>query len=174
MPGVLLLRRSGRDWTIYEGLLRPISIAVTFVCVSVSMVFFRSSTIKSSMNFITGLLGFNGVSLPDKVLSALGPIGRGLKAHGVTPDLWSVHDFGMMTVLIPFLLFVALACPNTLQILDGHEPALGFTSGRTNWLKKRLALKWDTSLRWAILVSITAMLGIIFIGNYSEFLYWQF
>ena len=74
---------------------------------------------------------------------------------------------------IVVLLFVALACPNTLQILACYEPALGVKRQATKLVFGRI-VEWEASLPWAIAVSVIAAIAIGSIGGPSEFLYWQF
>ena len=70
-------------------------------------------------------------------------------------------------------MFVALACPNTLQILARYEPALGVKSQSIKFPIGRI-VEWDASLPWAIAVSVIAAVAIVSLGGPSEFLYWQF
>ena len=71
----------------------------------------------------------------------------------------------------PFSCFVALACPNTLQILARYKPALGANPQST---KFRLEGRIVASLSWAIAVSVIAEMAIVSLRGPSEFLYWQF
>jgi hypothetical protein len=80
----------------------------------------------------------------------------------------------MMTAWTGTLLLIVLTVPNTLQILDRYEPALGVGSGAAGKQIRGAALAWNPSLAWAIVVSTMAALGIFHLGDHSEFLYWQF
>jgi hypothetical protein len=75
---------------------------------------------------------------------------------------------------ILFLMFIALACPNSLQILASYEPALGVRprAGEKRFIAR--AVEWRPSLPWAIGVSAIAATAIYSVGGQSEFLYWQF
>jgi hypothetical protein len=70
-------------------------------------------------------------------------------------------------------LFIALACPNTLQILARYEPALGVKPRAPGGVSLS-AIEWNTSLAWTVGISAIAVISIFFIGGKSEFLYWQF
>ena len=74
-----------------------------------------------------------------------------------------------------FLLFIALLCPNTLDILAPYEPALGWKTqpNRPAFLNFKIPA-WGPSLPWAVAVSIVAAVAIFSTGGPSEFLYWQF
>jgi alginate O-acetyltransferase complex protein AlgI len=91
----------------------------------------------------------------------------------VVAESWSLRDFAKTIIWISVLTFVALACPNTLQILSRYEPALGVTLQSAK-LPTGSLMEWNASLPWAIGVSLIAAIGIISIGGPSEFLYWQF
>ena len=78
-----------------------------------------------------------------------------------------------LAIWIFVLMFVALACPNTLQILSRYEPALGVKPQQTEQGIARL-LEWNASLPWALAVSGIAAIAIVSISGPSEFLYWQF
>ena len=76
---------------------------------------------------------------------------------------------------IAILLFIALVCPNTLQILAPYEPALGVKPQSTAPVIGKIRIPaWAPSLPWAIAVSIIAAFATLSIGGPSEFLYWQF
>jgi hypothetical protein len=73
------------------------------------------------------------------------------------------------------LLFIALACPNTLQILARNEPALGIKPQPKGLTLGRIRVtEWSPSLPWAIAMSAVAAIAIVSVGGPSEFLYWQF
>jgi hypothetical protein len=72
-------------------------------------------------------------------------------------------------------MFVALACPNTLQILARFEPALGVKPRPAKLALGGFGIaEWSPSLPWAIVMSAVAAIAIVSIGGPSEFLYWQF
>jgi alginate O-acetyltransferase complex protein AlgI len=164
------------DRLSYERVMNPVGWLLTFLAVAVAMIFFRSPTIMSAVDLVRGLIGQNGVALPQVIYNHLGPL-AGLLHHAgvasVSPELWSGKDFGWMVMWIFALMFIALACPNTLQILDRYEPALGVKTRLpdTGVLK---ALRWNTSLGWTIGISAITVISMLSISGKSEFLYWQF
>jgi alginate O-acetyltransferase complex protein AlgI len=164
------------DRRSYERFMQPTGHLLTFISVAAAMVFFRSPTVTSAIDLIKGMLGLNGVALPQAIYDHLGPLAAWLHRAGVadvSPELWSGREFGTMVMWILLLMFIALACPNTLQILAQYEPALGVKPDAAGLARRRI-IEWDTSLPWAIGVSIVAAIGILSLGSYSEFLYWQF
>ncbi len=162
--------------TSYERIAQPLGNIIVLISVAVSMVFFRSPTIMSANDLVKGLIGINGIALPEGVYNHLGPIAEWLHRLGVTsvgPELWSSIAFGKMVAGIVALMVIALAFPNTLQILARYEPALGVRPTMADMAGRRV-IEWNASLPWAIGVSIIAAMGILSLQGHSEFLYWQF
>jgi alginate O-acetyltransferase complex protein AlgI len=160
----------------YERLMLPLGRLLTFTSVAVAMVFFRSPTLTSAFDLIKGLIGHNGVALPQDVFDHLGPLAGWLHRGGVVsvgPELWSGQEFARMVIWIFVSLLIALTCPNTLQILARYEPALGVKPLAAKFADRRL-VEWDPCIGWAIGMSIITAMGIFFVGGQSEFLYWQF
>ncbi len=165
--------RLWRDRQRYVRIMRPVGFVLTFLAVTAAMVFFRSATIASATDLVKGMIGLNGIGLPQDLFDHLGPLAQKLPAVGVVAESWSLRDFAKTVVWISVLMFVALACPNTLQILARYEPALGVTSQSAKPPIGSI-VEWNASLPWAIAVSAVAAIAIISIGGPSEFLYWQF
>jgi len=140
--------------------MKPAGWALTFVTVTTAIVFFRASTVTSAMDLVKGVFGLNGFSLPHGV-------GAIAQTYGT-----DIEKAAMWTAA---LLFIALICPNTLQILALYEPALGVKPQSTAPVIGRIRIPtWGPSLPWAIAVSIVAAIAIVSVGGPSEFLYWQF
>src|SRR5271157_1930900 len=149
-----------RDRASYERIMKPAGWALTFVSVTTAMVFFRASTVKSAVDLVKGVFGLNGVALQ-----------HGAQAIAETYGT----DLQKTAMWIAILLFIALVCPNTLQILAPYEPALGVKPQSTApVIGKFKTPAWGPSLPWAIAVSAIAAIAIVSIGGPSEFLYWQF
>jgi hypothetical protein len=104
--------------------------------------------------------------LPHAVLAHLGAHFAGVgwvheDAGGASALL---HALGWVSVL----LVVALACPNSMQILAGYRPALGIRAGEPAWFS------WQPRAVWAIGAGVVGVAGFLSLGQLSEFLYWQF
>jgi alginate O-acetyltransferase complex protein AlgI len=167
----VIAARLWRNRMSYVRFMKPAGWVLTFVSVTAAMVFFRSLTMTSAVDVVKGLIGLNGIALPQALFDRLGPLGAALHGLGVIgAKSWSNRDFAETVIWISVLMFVALACPNTLQILSRYEPALG--------VKPQLGigriLEWGASLPWAIAISAIAAVAIVSIGGPSQFLYWQF
>jgi alginate O-acetyltransferase complex protein AlgI len=146
---------------------------LTFLSVIAAMVFFRSPTMTSAIDLVRGIIGLNGIGLPEALFGHLGPLAERLHGAGVIAESWSLPDFAKTALWISLLMFVALACPNTLQILAPYEPALGVTAQSAK-LRAGSIVQWNASLPWAVAMSAVAAIAIISVGGPSEFLYWQF
>ncbi len=152
--------RHWRDRVSYDRIMKPAGFVLTFVSVTTAMVFFRASTVRSAVDLVKGVIGLNGFSLPHGV--------------GAIPQTYGT-DVEKAAMWTAALLFIALVCPNTLQILAPYEPALGVKSQSTVPVIGRIRIPtWGPSLPWAIAVSTIAAIAIVSIGGPSEFLYWQF
>jgi alginate O-acetyltransferase complex protein AlgI len=160
----------------YDRVMKPAGLVLTFVSVTTAMVFFRAPTMTSAIDLVKGIIGLNGIALPQALFDHLGPLTSALHGIGViAAESLSSQDFVKTAIWICFLMFVALACPNTLQILARYEPALGVKPQPTKLAIGRIKIvEWGPSLPWAIAVSAIAGIAIVSIGGPSEFLYWQF
>jgi hypothetical protein len=168
----VIAARLWSDKRNYDRFMTPAGVVLTLIAVTSAMIFFRSPTMGSAIDMVKGLIGLNGVGLPENLLTRLGSLGQRLHAAGVVAESMSVQDFSKTLIWTLFLMFIALACPNTLQLLSHYEPALGVTAQTAKFPFSKV--QWAPSLAWAIAVSVVGAIAIISIGGPSEFLYWQF
>ena len=147
---------------------------MTFIAVVVAMVLFRSSTLGSALGLLEGMAGLNGVTLPRTIFDHLGPFAAGLQGLGVIADASSGQAFTALAMWIFAAMFIVLALPNTLQILDQYEPALGIKPQQVSANFFGKTFRWHVSFAWAIGMSVVVALGVTSLGGPSEFLYWQF
>src|ERR1700704_4931767 len=144
------------DRTGYARIMKPTGLVLTLAAVFASMVFFRSPTVSAAIDLAKGMIGLNGVSLPLAVYERLGPLAGWLEGMGVVQQPWGGQDFLRMAIAIPILMFVVLACPNTLQILARYEPAIGVKSRPADTVVGRRMVEWNPSVGWAIGISAMA------------------
>ena len=162
------------DRQSYERIIKPAGCVLTFGAVTIAMIFFRSATIMSALDLLKGIIGLHGIALPQSFFDHVGPLATVFQSVGVSADVsWSGDVFTKTAIWIFVLLFIALACPNTLEILGRYEPALGVKRQSAKFVFGRVP-EWGTSLPWAIAMSVVAALAIGSIGGPSEFLYWNF
>ena len=162
------------DKQSYARFMEPAGFVLTFVCVAASMIIFRATSMDSAINLLKGMIGLNGLALPSSVLDHLGPLAGWLGEAGVARGLEPGVEINQIVPWILALTFIALACPNTLQILARYEPALGVKAPASESSAWRRAIAWSASPAWAIVLSVVAAVGILHLGGQSEFLYWQF
>jgi alginate O-acetyltransferase complex protein AlgI len=149
-----------RDRAAYARLMKPVGFVLTFVAVTIAMVFFRATTVRSAVDLVKGAFGLNGISMPHGAAAIAATYGTDIK-HAA---MWVV-----------ILLFIALVCPNTLEILAPYEPALGVKPASTAPIIGGFRIPaWGPSLPWAVAISVIAAVAIFSTGGPSEFLYWQF
>jgi alginate O-acetyltransferase complex protein AlgI len=168
--------RLWRRREIYDRLMQPVGFILTFVSVTTAMIFFRATSMTSAIDITKGIFGWNGIALPQVFFDRGGLLINTLHRVGVTADSsWSGKDFTVTAIWVFILLFVALACPNTLQLLGRYEPALGVSprSGKLT-IGKIGVTNWSPSIGWAIAMSVIAAVAIGSIGGPGEFLYWHF
>jgi D-alanyl-lipoteichoic acid acyltransferase DltB (MBOAT superfamily) len=158
----------------YERFMLPTGFVLTFAAVVFGMVLFRATSGEAASAILKGMIGMNGISLPQQLLDRLGPLAGQLQRFVAVNTEQSLMDFALGVSWVGSLLFVALALPNTLEIMARYEPALGVKSGPGDRVGLTRLFTWGTTLPWALAVSALAAMAIIQLGGNSEFLYWQF
>lgn len=164
--------RLGQDLTRSTWMGRTAGTAVTFCAVVVAWVFFRASSFDAAIGMLEAMAGTNGVSLPEAFAPAIGGLHGPLEALGVKFTLGGGGQFASTYGWAIALSLVAFLAPNTQEIMRRWRPALDdvpVTEGRA---AARLA--WNPSVRWAALMSLVALAGILSLSHPSEFLYFQF
>jgi alginate O-acetyltransferase complex protein AlgI len=158
---------------IYNQRMVPIGFLLTFLSVVCAMVLFRAPTIGAAVVLWKGMVGVYGATLPQAVFYRLGPIAGWLTALDVQPAWTSGSMLLEATSRIGVSLVIALALPNTLEILAAYEPALGVRQAKVPSRLVR-SLVWAPTRTWAIGLACVTLAGILSLGELSEFLYWQF
>jgi len=154
--------------------MRPAGFVLTFAAVVFGMVLFRSTNGNAAIEILRGMWGANGIGLPQQLFDRLGPLGGLLHPFVTASPLATATEFALAMVWVVALLFIALALPNSLQIMARYEPALGAKHLHANSRSVWWVLAWRPSMPWAIALSLLAAAAIMRIGEKSEFLYWQF
>lgn len=157
----------------YERVMRPIGFVLTFAAVVFGMVLFRSTNATAASAIFQGMLGANGITLPQNLFDKLGPLIGMVHPFVTASPVASVRELAIALTWVLALLFIALALPNALQIMARYEPALG-VKPHPGLSPVSRVLEWRPSMPWAIALSALAAATITRIGINSEFLYWQF
>jgi D-alanyl-lipoteichoic acid acyltransferase DltB (MBOAT superfamily) len=162
-----------RHTATYNRVAGPAGWLLTFVSVVFTMAMFRSPTVGTAVMLWKGMAGAYGATLPQVVLSRLGVFGGWLRWIGFQPAWSSGSLLLIATMHIAVLLFIALAMPNTLELLAAYEPALGVKPAKARGRLLRWAA-WQPNQAWAAGLACVAMAGILSLGGLHAFIYWQF
>jgi D-alanyl-lipoteichoic acid acyltransferase DltB (MBOAT superfamily) len=131
----------------YARFMGPAGFVLTFLAVAAAMVLFRSPTAGVAAEILSGMTGANGIAPP-----------QGMRAYA----------------LLAGLLFIALALPNSFEILSRYEPVLDKQGRADDKPALGRSLKWSPTLTWSAIVSVLIVAAVLRVGGESEFLYWQF
>tara|TARA_A100001037_G_scaffold3769_1_gene3649 strand:+ start:828 stop:2366 length:1539 start_codon:yes stop_codon:yes gene_type:complete len=141
---------------------RVVSWGVTFLAVVIAWVFFRAETFHGAIGVLYGMAGLNGIILPEAWAGRLASLPAALTVFGLGP---TPYFTGAVQVLMTgLILMIALFAPTTQQWVRWQ-----FDGG-------------STVGRWRLGTVVATGFGLIggytmirlFVGGYSEFLYFQF
>jgi alginate O-acetyltransferase complex protein AlgI len=164
-----LARKAG--WSTGGRAWRLASIVLTFVMVCFAWVFFRAADLPRALAIVHGMIGGNGVSLPDGIgyqLRGLKPL---LESWGLTFYMGGGARFVQTWGWVALAMAVAWLAPNTQQIMRHFDPALDYDAARTT---SRRTLAWRPNARWAAALAVLASLSLLSLTRPAEFLYFQF
>lgn len=157
----------------YQRFMGPIGFLLTFVSVVFAMVLFRSPNVDTATEVLRGMLGLNGIGLPQVVLDRIGLFGI-LQPISVTSNMASATGFAVASAWVFTLLLIALALPNSIEIMARYEPVLGIKSRSTRRFSLAPPMQWSPTISWGVAVSALIVSAVMRMGGKSEFLYWQF
>jgi len=158
----------------YDRFMRPTGFVLTFLSVAAAMVLFRSANAGAAQELLQGMVGLNGISLPQEIHAQLGPLTGLLRSFVSASTDMPAQEFVLAMAWLGALLLVALLLPNTLQLMARYEPALGVHSRPAAPLALLRALDWTPTAPWAVAMSSLVVAAVMRLGGKSEFLYWQF
>jgi D-alanyl-lipoteichoic acid acyltransferase DltB (MBOAT superfamily) len=145
-------------WRDLGGRAVPGGGVLTFVGVSAAWVLFRSPDFATAAQVLTGMAGLNGVSVPTRYMSVLGP----LSALGIRADdgmlFYGLGQLGWLA----FAGAVTWAAPNSWQLFFGDAKAEG-----PRW-------RWQPTLPWAGAVCGMAVVALLLLRAPKEFIYFVF
>jgi D-alanyl-lipoteichoic acid acyltransferase DltB (MBOAT superfamily) len=150
------------------------SVLLTYLCATVALVFFRAPDVPTALNVLAGMLGLNGITLPNPV-ARLPMAGQLLSWAGVEIGRLTLFDANLAARIILFL-FVVWALPNAYQWLRDYPTALGIHP-KPSWLEGRTAAaRWRPGLAYALAVGGVSTITLLYVFSDAptEFLYFQF
>ena len=141
---------------------------LTFLAVVVGWVLFRAPSFDAALGVLGGMAGRHGVALPAAVAARMPAVGEWLARHGVDFALGGGARFVQTYAAVAALAAIALAAPNTQQLMARFRPGLGApAAGQT-----RLEWRLTPARAWA--AGLLAAAGFLSLNRVSEFLYYQF
>ena len=150
------------------------SVLLTFLCVIIGQVFFRSANVHNALLLLASMAGAHGISLSPPILHLLGPLGRrGLHSGFLSIATWSRPDLRTALELTAALV-VIWALPNTQQILGRYARRDTTIDLATTGSKPTILWNWQPSMLWAACFSVVLLLCLLLMQNPSRFLYFQF
>ena len=131
---------------VFQSILHPFSVLLTFLAVSVAWVVFRAQTVGGAIRVLQGLVGFG-------------------HSHLVT--------FSPLAVVALAAMFgIVWLAPNSMEITWAFRPAL---SPERNYMPKSAGwLAWQPNIRNALLYAVLCIVGVLALSNLSPFIYFQF
>ena len=129
------------------------SVLLTFLCVLISLVFFRANSVGQALSVLEGMIGMHGIGSSTFALS---------------------HEENARNTLIRILigLFVVWFMPNTQQILSRFKPSLAAKT--LTELTSSRGLLWGPNAAWAIPLGGILFFSLVHLQDPSTFLYFQF
>ena len=170
----LLINHAWRQWRPnwdrkrYEKAMLPWGIAITVTAATFAITLFKARTFAAAQHSMAAMLGQDGVLLPAALLNRLGGAAGWLGSLGITEQAASGTAFVSITLWVAALLLIALALPNSQQLLARFEPVLDAKPGAGT------GLQVSFNRRWALVISTMFLAGLLSLNRVGEFLYWQF
>ena len=141
---------------------------IVFLFLVVTWVFFRAESIGDAMNILSGMIGLNGVVLPETYYERLGSISMALENMGVRFESGYLFLGVNQVVILLFLLLIVWYLPNTIE-WSKYEHSGKFE--KTSYLANVL---WEPTVLWSFSLSILMLVSLVYMSRAGEFLYFQF
>lgn len=148
---------------------RVSGVALTFLAVTLGWVFFRSADLPSAVRVLTGLLGLNGVALPESLVNRLPLVRPVIDAVGMTTFLGGTSRFAFNWAWVAAAATIAFALPNSQELLCRYRPAFRAVS-RDGSARP----VWRVTSGWAAAAGALFALCLLSLSRPTEFLYFQF
>ena len=130
------------------------SVLLTFSCVVVSMVFFRSASVAQALSILAGMSGLHSL------------------ASVTVPATLAGFGFRRSFAQIAAGLVIVWALPNTQQILTRFKPSLQQTAWNQTGVPK--PFRWSPTAGWAVATGVLLFFVLVELQQPSTFLYFRF
>jgi len=150
----------------------PLSRVATFAFVAVAWIPFRAADLDSAWNIFRGLIGLNGISMPDTYAAYFGPLAPRLIGLGVRFE--PAYLFRGVTEILVLCTLIATVwyLPNTQEVFRYRGPEQRADTGSTDAAGR--IWQWRPSAGWAVALASYAIICLLFTARGGEFLYFQF
>lgn len=173
--------RTRLGWTGEHAALRFMGRALTFLCVVIGWVIFRSDSLHGGLALLSSMAGFHGISLPTSLqggeLSAL-LTDSGLEVNfmGLLPTTQT--DSTEVLSSLTFCLAIVWLLPNSCEFLAVSKPTYEATTTALAQQDKPnssvISLRWSPTLLHALIFGALFAYAILMIVKGSPFLYFRF
>jgi D-alanyl-lipoteichoic acid acyltransferase DltB (MBOAT superfamily) len=163
-PGQASVRETG----LAGALSNASKVLLTFVCVLVGFVFFRSGSVGEALEFLKTMGGMNGLGLPGGAIRILGQVNEGLIELVGSPGPAGTLEplFALRLVLSYAIIWGA---PNCTQMLGAFAPSLGKSLDPAARF-----LSWRPNLLWGLMLGLLFFSCVVQLRKTTVFLYFQF
>jgi hypothetical protein len=151
------------------------SVLLTFVCVVVALVFFRSSDVQTAVRILSGMAGSHGIVLHPSLLREVPGLGLLSETFGI-PVTESAYLTSKRLLPIAVMLIIIWSTPNTQQWLRHYRTAFAYVP-RQDWVQRLIPrMTWRPSAAAGVVIGVIAALALVrtFSQAPTEFLYFQF
>jgi alginate O-acetyltransferase complex protein AlgI len=150
---------------IPERISRLASIALTFLCVVVGWVIFRSADLPAAGRFLRCQFGLGGDLLPSAWLQGTAhmPAGGAALESPWLPLVW-----------IAVLMAIVWAMPNVMESVTHLAPGLSGQYGNPVIASAPGPLRWRMDRLHAVILAVLFAISVVMMSQASEFLYFQF
>lgn len=174
----LMVNHYWRDLTARWGYtdekpLLPTALAwtITMLAVVVAWVLFRAVNLDAAGSILASMIGLNGLDLPNFLVGPLGFLkDYGVGFNGFTANVGIAQKYSIAGIVV--LLFIAVALPNTQQIMGRFNPALDKVQQLTAGLAARCT--WQPGVVWSAVAGALFALCVLCLTRVSQFIYFQF
>ncbi len=166
--------KSRMGWGNGGRLATVLGVLLTFLCVNVAWVFFRSPDLQTAMSVLGGLFGAHGAALPAAILSRLDVLQPVVQALHIGTFLGGGGQFVGNYLWVAAAAFITFAFPNTQELLRRYSPALPDPRQPAQPDFALLSFRWRPVTSWALAIGLLGAAGLLSLTRPSEFLYFQF